>query len=87
MTPETTIGRSRFVVGQPLPVVLKRNDLAGIFNVSMVTGWRMEREGKFRLFELLPRVGRARYSGKKVQQWLDGEGEAPRYFASARRRA
>jgi len=47
-----------------------------------------ERAGEFARFELLPRMGnRPRFSGKKVQAWLDGEDDAveSRYFKAGRR--
>lgn len=80
-----TIGRSRFLAGHPLPPVLTRDEVAAILGVSHATGWRLEKSNKLAPFELLPRIGRPHYSGKKVQAWLDGDGEQLRYFQSARR--
>jgi hypothetical protein len=86
-----TYGRSVHKVGEPLPQVLVLSDLAAILGVGTTQAWQLEHDGELAKFECLPRVGkRRRYSGKKVQAWVDGEGEAAepsRYFASARKAA
>jgi len=81
-------GRSTFRVGEPLPPILVIADMAAILDVSLQRGYQLHHANELIAFELKPRIGnRPRYSGKKVQQWLDGDGEASRFFASARRRA
>jgi hypothetical protein len=81
-------GRSAFRVGEPLPGVLFLKDLGDILDVGLARAYQLEHAGELVAFEMKPPVGgRRRYSGKKVQQWLDGDGEAPRFFGSARRRA
>jgi hypothetical protein len=75
-------------VGDALAAVLLLSDLARLLNVSAEWAWKLEREGAFDAFELVPRIGkRRRYSGKKVQAWLDGQttdAPASRYFGRKR---
>jgi hypothetical protein len=85
--PGAVYGRSRFRVDEPLPGVLYIADLAAILHVSLQRAYQIEQKGDLRVFEMKPRVGnRARYSGRKMQQWLDGDGESSRYFGASRRR-
>jgi hypothetical protein len=79
-------GRSPFRVGDPLPGVLYLGDLAAILELSYGRATHLQAANEFVIFEMRPRVGgTARYSGKKVQAWLDGEAESTqRYFKSAR---
>lgn len=80
-------GASAFRVGELLPGVLYLEDLAAILSVKQARAYQLEKAGELAAFEMRPRIGhRARYSGKKVQQWLDGEGQASRFLGSARRR-
>jgi hypothetical protein len=71
--------------------VLVLSDLAQLLGVGQTRAWHLERDHAFEAFELLPRIGkRRRYSGKKVQAWLDGElASAPaqmaRPFGSSRK--
>jgi Tfp pilus assembly protein FimT len=68
--------------------VLYLEDLALILSLSRSRAYELQHTNELKMFELRPRIGNvARYSGKKVQAWLDGDDqtEAPRYFASARR--
>ena len=72
-------GRSRFRVGDPLPLVLTSAEVGGILDYGAARTSQLKKVGAFDLFEILPRIGpSARYSGKKVQQWLDGGLEAPK---------
>jgi predicted DNA-binding transcriptional regulator AlpA len=85
----------RFRVGDPLPAVLVLRDLAELLGLGHSRIWDLYRAGELARFELLPRLGnRPRFSGARVQTWLEGGGlEATaadpvmhsRYFASARR--
>jgi hypothetical protein len=80
-------GRSRFRVGDPLPAVIYLPDVAAVLDVQMSRAYDLQRTNELRQFELRPRIGgRPRYSGPKIQRWLDGESmvEEPRYFRSAR---
>ena len=81
-------GNSAFVVGEPLPGVLYLDDLAAILELRRTRAYELQATNEFKQFELRPRIGNvARYSGRKVQAWLEGEDatEAPRSFAGARR--
>jgi len=70
-----TYGRSAYRVGEPLPQVLVLPDVAAILGVASSQAQRLEHAGELAPFECLPRIGtRRRYSGKKLQQWVDGEG-------------
>jgi len=83
-----TYGRSSFRVGEPLPLVLVLEDLAAILGVGRSQAYALEHAGELAPLECLPRVGgRRRYSGKKVQAWVDGEGEEveSRYFQAGRK--
>ena len=78
-------GKSLFRVNEPLPGVLYLDDLAAILGISRASAFRLQRRDQLAPFEMRPRIGIvARYSGKKVQQWLDGETAGPqlRYFRS-----
>lgn len=76
-------------VGDPLPAVMVLADLAHIFGVGARRAQQLRASGAFEVFELLPRIGAMpRYSGKRVQAWLDGELAAPsRVFGGTRRRS
>lgn len=79
-------GRSPFRVGDPLPGVLYLGDLAAILDVGESRAYDLQSKHELEQFEMRPRVGGiARYSGRKVQLWLDGESQTqPRYFKAAR---
>lgn len=80
-----TRGKTAHQVGDPLPAVMLVSDLAALLGVGATQAWHMEKGGEFAHLEILPRVGkRARYSGKKVQTWIDGEAEAATPPAGAR---
>lgn len=86
-----TRGRSRYGVDDPLPKVMLLSDLAELLGLGSTQIWTLQRAGELDRFECKPRIGgRPRFSGKRVQQWLDGEDpEAPQsreYFRSAKRR-
>jgi hypothetical protein len=54
--------------------VLVLRQLGPIFGLKHSALGRLELAGDLKRFEILPRVGkRARYSGKKLQAWYDGE--------------
>jgi len=81
-------GHSPFQVGVPLPGVLYLDDLALILEIGRSRAYGLQAANAFAQWELRPRIGNtARYSGRKVQAWLDGEDQTQpsRYFASARR--
>lgn len=65
---------TRLRVGDPLPAVLLLPDLIAILNLSASHLQRLERDGWLKPFELLPHIGhQQRYSGRKIQDWLDGK--------------
>lgn len=79
-------------VGEPLAAVLLIDDLQRVLRLEKSRAYVLEAAGEFAIFELLPRLGnRRRYSGKKVQAYLDGAVvEAPaagasRFFQKGRR--
>jgi len=78
-------GRSPFLVGEPLPGVLYLADLAAILDVGMSRAYGLQSRNELMQFEMRPRIGGiARYSGRKVQQWLEGESTTQRYLTRAR---
>jgi hypothetical protein len=67
----------RHLLGEPLPSVLRLADLARVIGLSRHRAWALETAGELAFLEILPRIGaRARYSGTKVQRWIDGDGPA-----------
>jgi hypothetical protein len=83
------LDKPRHRVGDPLASVLVTTDLPEILNLSLRRVQELELAGDLAQFECLPAVGkRPRYSGKKIQQWLDGEQVEParmRVFGGARK--
>ena len=59
-------------VGQHLPKALTVTDLCRAFGFSRQTFYRRAALGEFRPFELARPIGRRRYSGEKVQAFLNG---------------
>lgn len=87
----TTASVRRFKAGEALPAVLVLRDLAELLDLGSSRTWELYQAGEFARFELLPRLGnRPRFSGARVQAWIDGQAvdEQPedlRYFTAARR--
>lgn len=63
-------------VGDPLPLALDAHDLAAIFGRSLNTIYDWKKAGKLRRFELRQPMGAKRWSGRLLQQHLDGSGAA-----------
>ena len=87
----TAAAAPRIRAGEALPAVLTLRDLADVLGLGSSRTWDLYKGGEFARFELLPRLGnRPRFSGVRVQAWIDGTEIAPtegsRYFAAARRR-
>jgi len=59
-------------VGDKLPKALGTGDMIAAFGISKRTFYRRERAGEFRPFELPRPLGMKRWSGEKVQCFLDG---------------
>jgi hypothetical protein len=83
---------ARFLAGDTLPAVLVLRDMGDIFGWGTSRTYDLYKQGEFARFELLPRMGnRPRFSGKKVQAWLELEDGAvetqSRYFKNSRRAA
>lgn len=74
-----------YVVGEPVPLVLVRADLAALLHLGATQAWKLEKAGAFKFLELTPAVGkRPRYSGTLVQHWIEGQTETSRYFGRKR---
>jgi hypothetical protein len=82
---------SRFCAGDALPAVLVLRDLAELLGLGASRTWELYQRGEFARFELLPRLGnRPRFSGAKLQAWLDPADQVEaetesRYFKAGRR--
>ena len=76
--------------GEALPAVLVLRDLADLLGLKSSRVWDLYQAGDFARFELLPRLGnRPRFSGARVQAWIDGTEaavDAARFTAAGRRR-
>lgn len=59
-------------VGEQLPKAMGSGDMCTAFSISHPTFKKRERAGAFRPFELPRAIGRKRYSGEKVQTFLNG---------------
>lgn len=65
-------------VGETLPAVLLLPDLARLLGLSLKRTYALAAAGEFDRWEIRPRIAkRWRFSGKKVQAWIDGETETP----------
>jgi predicted DNA-binding transcriptional regulator AlpA len=93
--PEVTAA-PRVRVGEPLPAVMVLQDFESVLGLGHSRVWELYEKKAFATFEILPRLGgRPRFSGARVQAWIDGQavdGQAVddqtdglRYFTSARR--
>lgn len=71
-------------VGDELPKVLDAHDIGKVFGVGVKAVYNWAKAGKLRRFELAKPIGSKRWSGKKLQEYLDGEGGP---WASLRRSA
>ena len=61
-----------FKVGDALPMQLTVADMCRVFRISRSTFHTRERLGKFRKFELPKTGGCKRWSGARIQRFLDG---------------
>lgn len=72
--PPPSRGRAGYVAGDPKPEVMVLKDLEPVFHLGTTRMWQLEKAGELAFLEIKPRIGhKARYSGKKVQAWIDGE--------------
>lgn len=65
-------GSAPLTVADTLPKAMGPRDMWRAFNISRETFFRYQRTGKFRAFELPRPIGSKRYSGEKVQAFLNG---------------
>jgi hypothetical protein len=75
-----------FKVGETLPAVCTVSDVARVLGVSVSAVHKLREAGRLREF-LLPSLGdrKARYCGRKLQAWLDGEFASHRSFGRRHR--
>lgn len=59
-------------VGEPLPKAMSPADMMRAFGMSEPTFMRLQAQGEFKPFLLARAIGRKRYSGEKVQAFLNG---------------
>ena len=59
-------------VGDVLPKALGAAELCEAFGISYTTFYRLQQAGEFKPFELSRPIGRKRWSGEKVQAFLNG---------------
>jgi hypothetical protein len=59
-------------VGDKLPKALGPGEMAKAFGISYSTFNRQEKAGEFKPLLLPRRIGRKKYSGEKVQTFLNG---------------
>jgi len=59
-------------LGDPLPAALDAHDLARVFGKSLNTIYTWKKHGMLRRFELPKPMGSKKWSGRKVQDFLDG---------------
>jgi hypothetical protein len=60
-------------VGDALPKALNVAQMCTAFGVSYATFYRKEKLGEFRTFELARPIGDKRWSGDRVQRFLNGD--------------
>lgn len=60
------------VVGEQLPKAMGALEMCRAFGLSRPSFFRMQTAGEFKPFLLSRPIGRKRYSGEKVQSFLNG---------------
>lgn len=56
-----------------LPTLMGVDDMCRAFDISRAHCYRLAKQGRFKSFELKPRIGRMKWSGVKVAAYLRGE--------------
>jgi hypothetical protein len=81
------VARGPLQVGESLPAVCTVADVARVLGVTPSAVHKLREAGRLREF-LLPSLGdrKARYCGRKLQAWLDGEFASTRSFGRSRHR-
>ena len=71
MSATTTAERRRLMVGDPIPAVVKPEELRALLDMDRTTFWQLEKRGAFdALRTKLP--GRRTYAGAKVARLIEG---------------
>ena len=72
-------------LGDRLPAVCTLEDVARhVLRCALATAYTYQRRGDLKAYEILPRIGRARYCGAKLQRYIEGQPE-PRVGVFGRR--
>jgi hypothetical protein len=61
-------------VGDPLPAACDAHLVARVFGIALQTVYDWHKAGKLRKFELRQPMGAKRWSGRLLQEFLDGHG-------------
>lgn len=64
--------KARMVVGEQLPKAMGPSDMARAFGITYETFRRRQLKGEFKPFELPRPIGKKRWSGERVQTFLNG---------------
>jgi hypothetical protein len=65
---------TRYRVGDRLPAVLELKDLEAVLGLAHARIWALYEAGDFAFALLSPTIGnKPRFSGKKIQAWIDRE--------------
>jgi len=91
--PAAEVARPRRLVGDPLPAVCDVNDVGELLGLGPTRMWELVKAHALDFALLQPPIGnKPRFSGKKLQAWIDGELVEPaadasrHYFGGARKR-
>jgi hypothetical protein len=60
-------------VDQPMPALMTPGQLMAVLQMKYSRFCRLQRAGAFKFLEVTRPLGRARYSGRLVQQYVNGE--------------
>jgi hypothetical protein len=81
------VPRAPFCVGDPIPYVLTREQLAAITGYSLTQIDRFRRERSHPGIKQIDGPGHPRFCGRTLKAWIEGtREESSRCFGSARRR-
>jgi hypothetical protein len=84
LVPRRPIGR--WPLEKPFPVTLHDIELMEVLGIGHSNFYRRKKSGEFRFLEVRPQLAKSvtLYSGRLVEQWVNGELQMPKYFAGAR---
>lgn len=60
-------------LGKPIPALMNDTELRQVLSMSTAKFYELKKAGKFKMFEVSRPFGQRRYSGARVQAYLDGE--------------